>query len=94
MQVHWDRKGKKKVFLGKNKKISQFSSFCKQAFLYEDKQVERQVSLYEMESGLYQKILQVPAVESFGASTEVLLCVQQHPQPSLLSIGSFGFWPA
>lgn len=56
--------------------------------------MERQVSLYEMESALYQKILQVPAVESFVGSTEVLLCVQQHPQPSLLSIGFLGFWPA
>lgn len=45
-----------------------------QAFIYEDKQVERQVSLYEMESGLYQKILLVPTV--IWGSTEMLLWVQ------------------
>lgn len=45
MQVHWDRKGKKKVLLGKKKKNQTIFIVLQQAFLYEDKQVERGVSL-------------------------------------------------
>lgn len=47
-----------------------------------------------MESGLYQQVLLEPTVESFGGAQRCSLWLQQHPQPSLLSVGFLGFWPA
>lgn len=79
------QKGKERSISGKEEEKTQPIFIpLQQAFLYEDKQVERQVSLYEMESRLYQKILLVPTVESFeGAqrccsgcnSREICVCV-------------------
>lgn len=79
------QKGEERSISGKEEEKNQPIFIpLQQAFLYEDKQVERQVSLYEMESGLYQKILLVPTVECFeGAqrccsgcnSREICVCV-------------------